>query len=79
MWIMCYNNCEYINNLYKNYNIIETSWKYGMNKTKESSEIIIISNELKEKLNIKLDKNIKNKEIVKEIIPKEKKKLKSNI
>lgn len=42
-WFMTYNNCEYIKNLYKNFKIIETSWSYGMNKTKKSSEIIIIS------------------------------------
>jgi DNA adenine methylase len=41
-WLMTYNNCEYIKNLYKNYTIIETSWSYGMNKSKESSEIVII-------------------------------------
>ena len=42
-WIMTYNNCEFIKNIYKDYLIIETDWKYGMNKTKESSEIVIIT------------------------------------
>ena len=42
-WIMTYNNSDYIKNLYKNFKIIETNWTYGMNKSKESSEIIIIS------------------------------------
>jgi DNA adenine methylase len=41
-WFMTYNNCEYIKNLYKNFKIIETSWNYGMNKSKISSEIVII-------------------------------------
>lgn len=41
-WLMTYNNCAYIKNLYENYTIIETSWSYGMNKSKESSEIVII-------------------------------------
>ena len=41
-WFMTYNNCEYIKKLYKNFKIIETSWSYGMNKTKKSSEIVII-------------------------------------
>ena len=44
VWFMTYNNCDYIKNLYKNYTIIETSWSYGMNATKESSEIVIINN-----------------------------------
>ena len=41
-WIMTYNNCDYIKELYSNYKIIETNWSYGMNKSKKSSEIIII-------------------------------------
>lgn len=41
-WIMTYNNCDYIRNLYKDFKIIETCWTYGMNKSKESSEIVII-------------------------------------
>jgi DNA adenine methylase len=43
-WIITYNNCEYIRTLYKDYKIIDVNWNYGMNKTKKSSEIIIISN-----------------------------------
>ena len=42
-WMMTYNNCSYIKNLYKNFKIIETSWTYSMNKSKKSSEIVIIS------------------------------------
>ena len=41
-WLMTYNDCKYIRDLYKNFKIIETSWAYGMNKSKQSSEIIII-------------------------------------
>tara|TARA_B100001758_G_C18287844_1_gene545297 strand:- start:258 stop:1043 length:786 start_codon:yes stop_codon:yes gene_type:complete len=41
-WFMTYNNCDYIKELYKNYTIIETNWSYGMNKSKKSSEIVII-------------------------------------
>jgi DNA adenine methylase len=43
-WFMTYNNCDYIKELYKDYKIIETNWTYGMNKSKKSSEIIIINN-----------------------------------
>lgn len=42
-WLMTYNNCDYIKNLYKDFKIIETNWSYGMNKSKQSSEIVIIS------------------------------------
>ena len=42
-WIMTYNNCDYITNLYKDFTILETSWSYCMNKSKKSSEIIIFN------------------------------------
>jgi len=42
-WMLCYNNSDYIKNLYKNYIIIDLDWNYGMNKSKKSSEILIIS------------------------------------
>ena len=42
-WIATYNDCEYIRNLYRDFIIIDVNWSYGMNKTKLSSEIIIIS------------------------------------
>jgi len=41
-WLLTYNNCPFITDLYKDYKIIETSWSYGMNKSKISSEIVII-------------------------------------
>lgn len=41
-WVMTYNDCPYIRGLYQNCEIIEASWSYGMNKSKESSEIIIV-------------------------------------
>lgn len=42
-WVVTYNNCEYIRTLYKDYIILDVNWSYGMNTSKESSEIIIIS------------------------------------
>lgn len=41
-WMMTYNNCDYIKDLYKDFEIIETNWAYGMNKSKQSSEIVIL-------------------------------------
>jgi DNA adenine methylase len=43
-WIMTYNNCEFIRDLYKDFTIIEVDWVYGMNKSKKSSEIVILNN-----------------------------------
>jgi DNA adenine methylase len=42
-WIITYNNCDYIKNMYKDYIIIDVEWSYGMNKNKKSSEIVILS------------------------------------
>lgn len=41
-FIMTYNDSDEIRDLYKDYDIQEASWSYGMNKSKKSSEIIII-------------------------------------
>lgn len=41
-WILSYNDCPYIRELYKDCRIFEESWSYGMNKSKESSEIVIL-------------------------------------
>jgi DNA adenine methylase len=41
-WIISYNDCEYIRNLYKDCWIVQESWSYGMNTSKKSSEIIIL-------------------------------------
>jgi len=40
-FILTYNDCEYIRNLYKDCKIDAVEWKYGMNKSKKKSEIII--------------------------------------
>jgi DNA adenine methylase len=41
-WIISYNDCEYIRKLYTGCRIISESWSYGMNTSKQSSEIIIL-------------------------------------
>jgi DNA adenine methylase len=41
-WILSYNDCEYIRNLYSDCRIFSESWTYGMNTTKKSSEILIL-------------------------------------
>lgn len=48
-WILSYNNCPEILELYKDFKIIYPTWKYGMSKNKESNEIIILSHDLSEK------------------------------
>lgn len=41
-WIITYNDCEYIRNLYKGCRIQKENWSYGMNTSKKSSEIVIL-------------------------------------
>ena len=41
-WLLSYNNTPEIREMYKDYKIIEAEWAYGMNKSKESSEILIL-------------------------------------
>lgn len=49
-WMLTYNDCPYIRDLYSSKStnlekikILDVDWKYGMNKTKKSSEIVIIN------------------------------------
>lgn len=41
-WILSYNDCEYIRQLYAGCRIFTESWSYGMNAKKASSEIVIL-------------------------------------
>ena len=42
-WVLTYNNCEYIRDLYKDFKIFDVKWSYGMNSSKASAEIIIVA------------------------------------
>jgi DNA adenine methylase len=43
LWMMSYNDSDFIRDLYKDYTIKELNWSYSMNKSKKSSEIIIMN------------------------------------
>ena len=45
-WMLCYNDCEYIRELYNEHQIQKVKWTYGMNVSKESSEIVILPRKL---------------------------------
>lgn len=46
-WMLCYNDNDYIRELYKDCKIISEKWNYSMSSSKkESSEVIIISKKL---------------------------------
>jgi DNA adenine methylase len=57
-WILSYNNCDEIKEMYKDFRIISKEWTYGMAKSKEnmknekfkrtkSKELLIFSNDIK--------------------------------
>lgn len=42
-WLLSYNDCPAVRELYSKYEIQSAAWAYGMNKSKESSELLIIA------------------------------------
>jgi DNA adenine methylase len=47
-WILSYNNCKEITDIYKDYTILYPKWSYGMSNDKKSKEVLILSNDLSE-------------------------------
>lgn len=45
-WVMSYNDCETIKELYDGYPILSIEWVYGMSKDKQSNEVLILSKDL---------------------------------
>lgn len=45
-WILSYNNCEEIREMYKNFRMLFPKWKYGMSSDKYSKEVLILSNDI---------------------------------
>jgi len=45
-WIMSYNDCSTIRELYSDNPILSIEWVYGMSKNKQSSEVLILSKDL---------------------------------
>jgi DNA adenine methylase len=45
-WLLSYNNCSEILDLYKGYKILFPIWKYGMSNDKNSREILILSKDI---------------------------------
>ena len=46
-WIMSYNDCEEIRDLYSGHPFVIPNWKYGMSNDKSSKEILIFSKDFK--------------------------------
>ena len=48
-WILSYSDCREVRALYDGYTILPLRWKYGMNRNKNASEIVILSHDLAER------------------------------
>ena len=42
-WLLSYNDCEMVRDLYSDFKTLTQRWFYGMNADKKSSEILILS------------------------------------
>ena len=42
-WILSYNDCDMVRELYPDNKFVEAKWAYGMNNSKKSNEVIILS------------------------------------
>jgi DNA adenine methylase len=49
-WVLSYNDCETIRKYYKDYQILDIDWVYGMNKSKVSNELLVVSHDLEASL-----------------------------
>ncbi len=47
-WVLSYNYCETILDMYKGFDIHHPKWQYGMSHNKSSKEILILSEDIKE-------------------------------
>lgn len=47
MWVLSYNDCEIVRDLYQGHIFKPIEWTYGMNKSKKSNEVLIFSKDLK--------------------------------
>lgn len=45
-WLMSYNDCSTIRELYEGYPILSVEWIYGMSKDKQSNEVLVLSRDL---------------------------------
>ena len=46
-WVMSYNECDMVRDLYPGYRFEEPTWVYGMSNNKASNEVLILSKDIK--------------------------------
>ena len=45
-WLLSYNDCEEVRDLYNGFYFLKHEWNYGMNTSKKSNELFILSNSI---------------------------------
>ncbi len=45
-WVLYYNDCVEVRELYKGHKILNPEWTYGMENNKKSNELVILSKDL---------------------------------
>jgi DNA adenine methylase len=45
-WVLCYGDCPEARCLYGDRRVVPLQWKYGMNRSKQSKEVVILSDDL---------------------------------
>jgi len=62
--MLSYNECTEVRNLYRGYHFVDTedglSWNYGMSKSKESKELLILSKDVAERLGLKVCRRVRS-------------------
>ena len=46
-WLLSYNDCEMVRDLYSGHHFVTPEWTYGMSSSKESNEALILSKDLR--------------------------------
>jgi DNA adenine methylase len=61
-WVLSYNDCAEVKRLYSGFRIVDEgnglSWKYGMSKSKNSNEVLILSNDVVERLGLQISRSV---------------------
>jgi DNA adenine methylase len=74
-WMLCYNECAEVRHLYRGYHFVDAqdglSWSYGMSKSKNAKEVLILSDDVVERLGLKVSRQVRtgNRKAIHEGVP----------
>jgi DNA adenine methylase len=62
-WMLCYNDCPEIRRFYRGFPFVDKGgglfWNYGMNRSKQSNEILILSRDVAERVGVRDTKRVR--------------------